>query len=216
MNIERRYIHGSLTRMQAGEEHEFEGLASRVNKPYVMYENEDEVWTEEIAKEAFDGLENQDVRVLIDHDPTLILGRTKAGTAKVWVDEDGLRYSWKNPDTTHGQNIAISISRGDVDQSSFGFSTQWKDSDWEEFTREDGKREYKRIIRKIRALYDVSPVTFPASPETYVQNNDYKAALDAYKRAKDAIESNTDPETQNNENTIIEAITLLNERLAEC
>src|SRR5260370_950294 len=46
-----------------------------------------------------------DCRMLVNHDPSLILGRTKSGTLKVWADEDGLRFRCKLPDTTTAQNI---------------------------------------------------------------------------------------------------------------
>ena len=216
MKIERRYFDNTV-RASQDDSYDFAGLASRVSAPYVMYESDDEVWTEEIDARAFDDVLEDDVRVLIDHRPEMILGRTKAGTARVFLDETGLRYAWKNPDTSHGKNIAISITRGDVDQSSFGFSTKWEDSEWQEFTREDGRRETRRIIRKIRKLYDVSPVTFPANPDTQVQKNSFFEAINEYKNMAWLKEEKAQEEKQsqnNNQIEILEKLASLNSRVA--
>src|ERR1051326_526152 len=35
--------------------------------------------------------EKQDVRALVDHNPSMIIGRSKAGTLKVFEDDKGLR-----------------------------------------------------------------------------------------------------------------------------
>ena len=55
----------------------------------------------------------------------------------------------------------VSIERGDVSQSSFGFTVA---SD--EWRKEEG--EEVRYIKKLKRLFDVSPVTFPAYPDTDV------------------------------------------------
>ena len=52
-----------------------------------------------------------------------------------------------------------SISRGDISQSSFGFIVG--EDEWEK--TEEGNL---RTITKVERLYDVSPVTYPAYPET--------------------------------------------------
>ena len=44
---------------------------------------------EKIERGAFDKALEDDVRVLFNHDPSAMLGRTKSGTAKVFVNGDG-------------------------------------------------------------------------------------------------------------------------------
>ena len=47
-------------------------------------------FTEQIDPHAFDDQLGGDVRALIDHDTRLVLGRTRAGTLTLRVDEHGL------------------------------------------------------------------------------------------------------------------------------
>lgn len=184
--IERRMAMGKVERRVADADgFDFEGLASRVGVEYTMYEDETEIWTEEIAANAFDDVLKDDVRILINHKDSAILARTKSGTGKIWVDGDGLRYAWKNPGgITYAADLAVSLDRGDIDQSSFGFRTSWKNNKWEEMPLPDGKRKYKRTIMKFDELYDCSPVTFPANPDTEVGARDFEAALAEYKEQR--------------------------------
>ena len=111
-----------------------------------------------IAPDAFSGVLNDDVRALVNHDPSLLLARTTSGTLNLEQTEKGLQYSFDVPDTTYGRDLIISMERGDVTQSSFAFTIE--DDSWE--TTEDGE---VRTINKVKQLYDVSPVTYPAYPD---------------------------------------------------
>jgi len=115
---------------------------------------------ERIAPGAFAKALGGDVRALFNHDGNLILGRTKAKTLRLNEDQRGLRVEIMPPDTSAARDLMTSIERGDVDQMSFGFSTL-KDS-WDDV---DG--EIVRTLIEVR-LYDVSPVTFPAYPQTEI------------------------------------------------
>ena len=103
-----------------------------------------------IERGAFDDVLEDDVRALFNHDPNLILARTKSGTLKLSLDEKGLRYEFDVPDTTTGRDLLVSLERGDVSQSSFGFTVE-QDS-WHK--DEDGV--HIRSISKVKRLYDVS------------------------------------------------------------
>ncbi len=101
-----------------------------------------------------------DVRALVGHDSSKILGRSSAGTLRVKEDRHGLSYEIDVPDTSAGRDIATSIERGDVSGSSFQFRTiedRWRTVDGEE------QRELVEV-----ELIDVSPVTYPAYPATDV------------------------------------------------
>jgi HK97 family phage prohead protease len=105
--------------------------------------------------------ENQDVRFLINHNADLVLGRTRSGTVTLGEDEVGLRVECELPNTTFANDLIESMSRGDVDQMSFGFVTR-ADS-WPEKDAETGLP----IRELLRAdLFDVSVVTYPAYPDT--------------------------------------------------
>lgn len=101
-----------------------------------------------------------DVRALINHDPNYVLGRTSARTLKLSEDEKGLRYTITPPETSFAKDLMVSIQRGDITQSSFGFQTI-KDT----WTGEGEKLTRELIEVK---LYDVSSVTFPAYLQTEV------------------------------------------------
>tara|TARA_R100001530_G_scaffold135700_1_gene113603 strand:- start:1713 stop:2738 length:1026 start_codon:yes stop_codon:yes gene_type:complete len=110
-----------------------------------------------IAPNAFESVLSDDVRALINHDPNLLLARTTSGTLNLEQTDEGLQYSFSVPNTTYGKNLIISMERGDISQSSFAFTIE--EDSWE--TTEDGEI---RTINKVKQLYDVSPVTYPAYP----------------------------------------------------
>lgn len=112
---------------------------------------------EEIRKGAFKtSIERgDDVRALFNHDPDQVLGRTKSGTLDLKEDDIGLLSRISPPDTQLGRDIVELVSRGDIDQMSFGFYVRKEETE----EREDGS--FKRTILEAD-LVDVSPVTFPA------------------------------------------------------
>ena len=112
---------------------------------------------EKIAPGAFSDVLDNDVRALVNHDPNLLLARTTSGTLKLEETEDGLQYSFDVPNTTYGNDLVISMDRGDITQSSFAFTVE--DDSWE--TTKDGD---VRTINKVKTLYDCSCVTYPAYP----------------------------------------------------
>ena len=57
-----------------------------------------------------------DVRALFNHDPSLILGRTKAGTLSLREDDTGLQIELNSADTSYGRDLAESIKRGEIDK----------------------------------------------------------------------------------------------------
>lgn len=105
--------------------------------------------------------DKDDVRALFNHDPNNVLGRSTAGTLRLKEDDEGLRVEIDPPDTQLARDLMVSIDRGDVSQMSFGFETrkdEWDHSD---------KQNPVRTLVDVK-LYDVSPVTFPAYPDTDV------------------------------------------------
>lgn len=115
---------------------------------------------EMIAPGAFkDAIVKSDVRALVNHEPSFVLGRKKNGTLKLWEDDRGLAIDIDPPETQWADDLLVSIGRGDIDQMSFGFTVA--EDNWDEV---DG--ETRRTILRVDELFDVSPVTFPAYPET--------------------------------------------------
>lgn len=133
-----------------------------------------ELWpgaTESVDPHAFDETLQDDVRCLIDHETRLVLGRNKAGTLRMKVDDHGLWFEVDiNPDDTDAMNLYARVQRGDVSGCSFGFDIL----DEETEKREDGSIHW--TIKKVK-LYEGSVCTFPAYQDTSAEarRHDYKA-----------------------------------------
>jgi Escherichia/Staphylococcus phage prohead protease len=119
---------------------------------------------ERIRPGAFTKSLGNDVRALVNHDASKIIGRTKSGTLMLREDEYGLHAEIAPANTTLGHDTVESIKRGDLDQMSFGFHVL-KD-DWKHEER-DGKKELIRELVEVD-LMDVSIVAFPAYTQTSV------------------------------------------------
>lgn len=118
--------------------------------------------SESIAPGAFSETLSGDIRALINHDTTLVLGRTKAGTLTLKEDTRGL---WGHIDINRNDvdamNLYERVKRGDVDQCSFGFDIRSEDTD----ISENGDVHW--TITGVD-LYEVSCCTFPAYSETNI------------------------------------------------
>ena len=118
--------------------------------------------TESVDRHAFDKTLGGDIRALTNHDSTLVLGRTKAHTLELKVDEHGL---WGditvNPNDQDAMNLYERVKRGDVDQCSFGFNIVSEETEY----RDDGSIHW--TITEVD-LHEVSVCTFPAYEETNV------------------------------------------------
>lgn len=132
---------------------------------FVVFNSPTELWTgayEEISPNALDKTLSNDIRALINHDTTLVLGRNKAGTLELKADSRGLWGSIKiNPNDSDAVNLYERVKRGDVDQCSFGFNVVSEETDW----RDDGT--VKWTITEVD-LHEVSVCTFPAYEDTGV------------------------------------------------
>lgn len=169
--IERRFHVGAVELRADGEgkPSKVRGYAAVFGKRSSNLGSDNYQFFEIINPGAFDDVLKDDVRALFNHDPNFILARSKAGdgTLTIGSDSTGLWYEFTPPDTNAGRDLAESLKRGDVDQSSFAFSLTGDGQKWEE-TREGEKTVVVRTISKVSRLYDVSPVTYPAYPDATV------------------------------------------------
>lgn len=118
---------------------------------------------EQIAPGAFkSAMGNSDVRALFNHDPNKVLGRTTSGTLRLSETDAGLEYECDMPDTSYARDLMACMQRGDINQCSFGFSVNDGGDTW----KKDDAGMWTRTIHVVSRLYDVSPVTYPAYPDT--------------------------------------------------
>ncbi len=144
---------------------------------------------ERVMAGSFDrALREDDTRSFFNHEPSMILGRRTAGTARLSVDAKGLKYEIDVANTTAGNDTWESIQRGDVTGASIMFRavSQW--------IQDEDQGIWIRNVTEFKPLYEVGPVVFPAYTATTAQSRgglpeDLRAELEAVKaqrrRAKD-------------------------------
>lgn len=159
-----------------------EGYALKFNKRSEPLGIGDFQFREQIDSHALDDADMTNVVALFNHDQSQVLGRTGINL-ELSVDEVGLRYQLTPSDTQLGRDLVENVRAGIITQSSFAFTIP-DDSDAEKWTRDgDAEAPYNRLIRSIDHIYDVSPVTTPAYPDTEVKvgarSLDAVKALDA-------------------------------------
>ena len=156
-----RQVRSRLTEFKTredGEELRIEGYFAVFNSNYEIAQG----MSESIAPGAFSSSISGDIRALINHDTTLVLGRTKANTLQLKEDSHGLYGSVLiNPNDQDAMNLYGRVQRGDVDQCSIGFNIRSEDTD----IREDGSVHW--TITDVE-LFEVSCCTFPAYEETNI------------------------------------------------
>lgn len=136
----------------AEDEHKIIGHAAIFNK----WSEDLGGFKERIQPGAFlSALESSDVRALWNHDPNIVLGRTKSGTLTLEEDSKGLKVEIVPPSWASG--YMETIKRGDVSEMSFAFVVAEGGDEWE---------ENKRTIKEFRQILDVCPCTYPAYPQT--------------------------------------------------
>lgn len=136
-------------------------------------------WVERIAPGAFSEVLKDDAVALFNHDPNLILARNGVNMT-VTEDERGLKYRFDAPNTTAGNDLLENLRNGNIKQSSFAFTVKeetWNDS-------KDRSKPSIRTINKVERLYDVSPVTYPAYPDTTVAQRSFQGWKDTDKEEK--------------------------------
>lgn len=175
MKIEKRVTAGAVEVREDGQ-NTIRGYAALYDTEAVI----GGLFRERIAPGAFRSVlaTNPDVRALFNHNDDIVLGRTSAGTLRVWEDERGLGYELTpNPMDTEAMNVVARLKRGDVNQSSYGFAVPKDGQEWQRAT--PGTLPL-RTITKFEELRDVSPVTFPAFADTTAEA---RSALDAARAA---------------------------------
>ena len=136
------------------------GYASTFNEPYILYEDEDLIYREQVDRSAFDDTDMSDVIMQYNHEGR-VFARITNNTLRVNPDERGLFIEADLGGTELGRQLFDEIRGGYTDKMSFGFIVS---QDEENRTRaEDGRVDILRTITGISKLFDVSAVSIPAN-----------------------------------------------------
>lgn len=159
--MKKRQVRSAQTEFQTredGDKHTIEGYFAVFNSKYEIAPG----MSESVAPGAFSRTISGDIRALINHDTTLVLGRTKANTLQLREDSHGLWGSIDiNPNDVDAMNLYERVKRGDVDQCSFGFYVRSEDTD----ISENGDIHW--TLKDVE-LFEVSCCTFPAYEQTNI------------------------------------------------
>ena len=167
MNRNREYRTMALT-IPDSEENRYtvEGYASTFD-PYVLLTVDGIDYSERIEPTAFDGADLSDVVFRVDHEGR-VYARSSAGTVSVWADEHGLATRTDLSRTQKARELFADIEAGNYPKMSFAFVVADGGDHYDSAT-------HTRVIQRIAKVFDVSPVSFPANPNTElsVSTRDY-------------------------------------------
>lgn len=149
-----------------------------------------------ISPGALEGADMSDVRALIDHMPTNIIGRNIAGSLKLEVDDIGLKFRCKLPNTSYARDLMENIRNGNINQCSFAFKVEDEEIDYDEETD-----MFTRTVKKFAEILDVSVVTYPAYRDT-----DVAPAVRSINKIKDEAQEKRDKDEREKLNMKLDLI----------
>ena len=151
------------------------GYATVFNTPYVLWSYDGYTVREQIAPEAFDDCDMDDVIMQYNHEGR-VFARTSNDTLTVATDETGLKIDARLGGTELGRQVYEEIDGGYTTKMSFGFKVK---EDKREVTedRETGTVDVLRTITKMSKLYDVSAVSIPANDATSISARSYSEGV---------------------------------------
>jgi len=154
-----------------------EGFATTFNDPYLLWQDGEYKFFEQVDRNAFDNADMTDVIFQHNHEGKCF-ARTKmrAGTAPTLIlepQESGLFIAADLGMIAEGREEYAAITGGLVYQMSFAFTVA------EDEIVELGDGEYLRTIKAIKKVYDVSSVDMPANPNTSIDTQT-RAAFEGF------------------------------------
>lgn len=170
-------------------------------------------YKERIQKGAFSKtISEMDVMSVWNHNTDIVLGSSKNGTLSLREDDYGLYIEIDPPNSPEGLSKIESVRRGDVKKMSFAFEIIKKEDEF------DDKRKLKNRTLTELKLYEVSPVVFPAYPQTSIGARSLliNNGIDVDWIADIALRKQTGEKIENEDSEIIKrAIEVLNNFIQE-
>jgi HK97 family phage prohead protease len=165
-NAERRFIPIKEIRAVAGDN----GALIIEGYP-IVYESTTELWPgmrEVIARgAATKALARSSEIVLWNHDPSQPMARRSNGTLEVKEDDHGVFIRADVSKTVWGRQGHESVSSLTTDKMSFAFDVAPAGEEWKQVKEGDKIIDIRRIV-EFGVIYDYSPVSYPAYPDTEI------------------------------------------------
>ena len=138
-----------------------EGKAVSFDDETVLFEIGGVQYKEVIKAGSFDEADTRDVVVKYNHtDSFLAVARTRNKTLELDIREDGVYVRIKiRKDNPNGMQFYKNVEEGLIDRMSFSFVVQEESYD---------EVEHRWTVMKIRKVYDVAAVDFPAYDNTEI------------------------------------------------
>ena len=145
--------------------------------------------TERIARSALDGVNLDDITLLVNHDGAGIPLARSPKTMTLTVTDSGLEMRAELPDTAQGRAVYEAVKRGDLSQMSFAFDIGRQTFD---------ERARERTITQVARVYEISIVNRAAYPQTHVTaRNAQEGRNDMFNPIESAVlnAANVNPDT---------------------
>lgn len=145
-----------------------EGFATTFNKPYVMFECDGVKYYEVIDRNALVGADMSDVIMQFDHSGMVFarnkMAKNKPPSLLLEPQESGLFVAANLSLTDEAKRLYANIDEGLIYKMSWAFTVA------EEAYNKD---THTRTILKIKKVYDVSAVSYPANGDTDISARSY-------------------------------------------
>lgn len=143
-----------------GKQYIVEGYATTFDSPYVLWTDRmtGAEYREIISRAALEGADMSDVLMLYNHGGR-VLARSGNGTLNITPDDHGLHIRADLSRSTAAREMYEDIAAGLVTQMSWAFDVEA--SEYDRTTHTD-------TITRIKRVYDVSAVAYPANDQTEI------------------------------------------------
>ncbi|WP_277669049.1 HK97 family phage prohead protease [Caproiciproducens galactitolivorans] len=150
-----------------------EGYATTFDKPYLLYEYDNNKYYERIDRNALAGADMSDIIMQYNHEGK-VLARLSNKTLGVEITDKGLFTFADLSKSSAAKELYEEISNGLITKMSWAFRVSEDAYDRETRTR---------TILKISKVYDVSAVSYPANADTEISARSYfDGVIEAEKR----------------------------------
>jgi len=140
-----------------------EGYATTFNDPYCLYEYDGNKYFEVIDRGALEGADVSDVIMQYNHSGKVFARQTN-NTLGILENEKGLFIFADLSKSNAARDMYDEIKSGLITRMSWAFTIASDKYDRDSRTR---------TILRIKKVYDVSAVSYPANPETEITARDY-------------------------------------------